>query len=518
MAPSAIRIRIGRALRACSAPLLLSLVAFSGCTDEVGGDGWVPPQPTAMGGSAGTNSGGEGGDDAPMTGGKGGGGGKAGSSSGGKGGSGGRAGSGMTEAGAGGDAPSGPVCGNGTLEEGEECDDGNTKSGDGCTSNCRSGCEQCERTHCKQVFAQHVPTVADFYGDCFEMPGNATEGKAAGTPRKDLCGAVVDCVRKQACAQFVADDAVQGRAIQYQFISCFCDRDITEPGYLNKCQVAPLGPDPKIEDNTFIPGKCERQFMEASERDSLGEAFNGIATAKLKPLGAANLLLLECDRKLCFEECFPEESAGAVAQITDDISATRSDAGESALGALIADAQRTSLNTDFAFLNAAAIEPEYFAHAEGGWLFSATVGRNADADGRVLESEVTTAFFGVESRNNSTNLEGGLELVSLQLTGQEVYEFLESRIGVVDVSGLTYTWDAAVTSLGVRITEVRIGNTLIDKAATYSIAMNDNLATEVTAAKNVVKSGKNPVRDLIEYLKAQDEPIAPPAPRVTRLN
>lgn len=521
MAQSVIRFRVGQALRGCTGPLLLSLVAFSGCTDEVGGDGWVPPSPTTMGGSAGTHSGGEGGDDAPMTGGTGGNGGKAGSSSGGKGGrggSGGRAGSGTTDAGAGGDAPSGPVCGNGTQEEGEECDDGNTKSGDGCTSNCRSGCEVCEKTHCKEVFEQHVPTVANFYGDCFEMPGNATEGKAAGTPRKELCGAVVDCVRKQKCAQFVADDAIEGRAIQYQFISCFCDRDITEPSYLNKCQVAPLGPDPKVEDNTFIPGECERQFMEASERDSLGEAFNGIATAKLKPLGAANLLLLECDRKLCFEECFPEESAGAVAQITDDISATRSDAGESALGALIADAHRASLSTDFAFLDASSIEPEYFAHPEGGWTFEATEGRSADADGRVLESEVTAALFGVEVRNNSTNLAGGKELVSVELTGQEIYDFLESRLGVVDVSGLTYTWDAAIVPPAARITEVRAGNTVLDRAVNYSVAMSDKLLTQVTVAKNVVKSGKNPASELLAYLKAQNQPIAPPAPRVTRLN
>src|SRR5690625_2059201 len=30
-----------------------------------------------------------------------------------------------------------PVCGNGILEEGEACDDGNTASGDGCSSTCQ---------------------------------------------------------------------------------------------------------------------------------------------------------------------------------------------------------------------------------------------------------------------------------------------------------------------------------------------------------------------------------------------
>jgi TonB family protein len=33
--------------------------------------------------------------------------------------------------------PADPVCGNGSLESGEECDDGNTTSGDGCSATCR---------------------------------------------------------------------------------------------------------------------------------------------------------------------------------------------------------------------------------------------------------------------------------------------------------------------------------------------------------------------------------------------
>src|SRR3990172_2900972 len=32
--------------------------------------------------------------------------------------------------------PPGPVCGNGTLDPGEMCDDGNTVAGDGCAANC----------------------------------------------------------------------------------------------------------------------------------------------------------------------------------------------------------------------------------------------------------------------------------------------------------------------------------------------------------------------------------------------
>jgi TonB family protein len=36
-----------------------------------------------------------------------------------------------------GDAPADPVCGNGAVEAGEQCDDGNAASGDGCSATCR---------------------------------------------------------------------------------------------------------------------------------------------------------------------------------------------------------------------------------------------------------------------------------------------------------------------------------------------------------------------------------------------
>jgi len=36
-----------------------------------------------------------------------------------------------------GDAPAEPVCGNGSVEAGEQCDDGNTNGGDGCSATCR---------------------------------------------------------------------------------------------------------------------------------------------------------------------------------------------------------------------------------------------------------------------------------------------------------------------------------------------------------------------------------------------
>src|SRR5262245_26190252 len=41
------------------------------------------------------------------------------------------------DTGGGGDDDSPPGCGNNTMDPGEQCDDGNTTSGDGCSSSCQ---------------------------------------------------------------------------------------------------------------------------------------------------------------------------------------------------------------------------------------------------------------------------------------------------------------------------------------------------------------------------------------------
>ena len=56
-----------------------------------------------------------------------------------------------------------PVCGNGAIETGEQCDDGNTESGDGCSALCRLEQTSCEGEHyCTEV-------QASWGGTC---PGN----------------------------------------------------------------------------------------------------------------------------------------------------------------------------------------------------------------------------------------------------------------------------------------------------------------------------------------------------------
>lgn len=85
----------------------------------------------------------------------------------------------------------GPVCGNGTVESGEQCDDGNTHSGDGCDSTCRieagsAGCFriQSERTD-KWLTVDGAGKVAAISttqpgGEVFELVTSGTKYKLKG--------------------------------------------------------------------------------------------------------------------------------------------------------------------------------------------------------------------------------------------------------------------------------------------------------------------------------------------------
>ncbi|MDO8630242.1 MAG: DUF4215 domain-containing protein, partial [Phycisphaerales bacterium] len=70
------------------------------------------------------------------------------------------------DGGGGGNAPS---CGNGTVETGEQCDDGNTVSGDGCSATC-------------QTEEPPPPAPSDLDGDGIRDDIDECPGTARGTP------------------------------------------------------------------------------------------------------------------------------------------------------------------------------------------------------------------------------------------------------------------------------------------------------------------------------------------------
>ena len=140
------------------------------------------------------------------------------------------------------------------------------------------------------------------------------------------------------------------------------------------------------------------------------------------------------------------ELAVAEAPITRALSP----AGESALGNLIADAQREAMGTSFAFMNPGGIR--------------------ADLDGGPITwgDLLTVQPF-------------GNTLVRMDLTGAQVLTLLEQqwanaeRPRLLQVSGLRVTYDAS-RPVGQRVLTVDVAGAPLDPAATYSVTVNSFMA------------------------------------------
>lgn len=181
-----------------------------------------------------------------------------------------------------------------------------------------------------------------------------------------------------------------------------------------------------------------------------------------------------------------------------NITRAENGAGESALGNLIADAQRAVHATDFAFMNAGGIRADITA-------------------GEVTWGEL----FTVQPFGNS--------LVKMELTGQQIYTLLEQQwVGqtfarILKTSGLRYTWNAAAP-VGSRIVAIYRNGVPIDTGAMYSVTVNSFLAD---GGDNflVLRDGVNRVGGavdldaLIAYIQSIPQPFTSAIEgRIQRLN
>ncbi|WP_255473010.1 bifunctional UDP-sugar hydrolase/5'-nucleotidase [Planomicrobium sp. CPCC 101079] len=176
---------------------------------------------------------------------------------------------------------------------------------------------------------------------------------------------------------------------------------------------------------------------------------------------------------------------------TEAITKTSDDSGESALGNLIADSQRTAMNTDFAFMNPGGIRADLNA-------------------GPITWGELYT----IQPFGNI--------LVSATYTGQQIKDVLEQQFRadnkqtVLQVSGLTYTYSKEAP-IGSKITNLEDadGNTIaLDKE--YTVTVNNFLSTGGDGFSKLI-GGKDPVvgpvdLDALEaYIADLDAPVSAPA-------
>ncbi len=180
-----------------------------------------------------------------------------------------------------------------------------------------------------------------------------------------------------------------------------------------------------------------------------------------------------------------------IGETTAAITRTQTAAGESALGDLIAEAQRVSIGADLAVMNPGGIR--------------------ADLDaGSVTWGEL----FTVQPFGNT--------VVGLTLTGQQIYDLLNQQWGapqpaggrILQIAGFGYTWSSAIAEGDLRVVEVHdADNQPLDLAASYRVAANNFIAT---GGDNftVLRGGTNQVGGpidldaLIDYVDTLPQPFS----------
>ena len=199
-----------------------------------------------------------------------------------------------------------------------------------------------------------------------------------------------------------------------------------------------------------------------------------------------------------------------------DISRKPNDAGESALGDVMADAQLSATraadtgNAVAAFMNPGGIREDIRFAASGN-----------EADGELTFQEA----FAVHPFGNS--------LVTMSLTGAQIDALLEQQFSgsdegdyrILQVSdGFTYTWDAAAPPESkVDASSITIDGVVVDPNASYRITVNSYLADGGSGFSVLVEGtdrtgGKIDLEALVAYF-ANAGAVAPgPQDRITRLN
>ncbi len=181
------------------------------------------------------------------------------------------------------------------------------------------------------------------------------------------------------------------------------------------------------------------------------------------------------------------------------ITTSEAPSGESAMGNLIADAQRAGTSAQFAFMNPGGIR----------------TGLNS---GEVTWGEL----FAVQPFGN--------DLISMDLTGAQIRTLLEqqwlnqSTPRLLKVSGLRYTWDMT-RPIGDRVTEIRDAeNNAVEPATSYRVTVNsfiaaggDNFSALTQGTNRVV--GPTDLNALVQYIETLPQPFSAAVDgRIVRLN
>jgi 5'-nucleotidase len=179
-----------------------------------------------------------------------------------------------------------------------------------------------------------------------------------------------------------------------------------------------------------------------------------------------------------------------IAVAAHDISGKETDAGESALGDLVADGQRAAMHADVAFVTTGSLRAD------------------------IAQGNVTWGNLYTVQPFSAT-------VLSMTMTGAQVRSVLEQQWQQplpphnLAVSGLSYTFDESRPA-GSRVVSIAVNGTPLDDTAKYTAAMVDYLAsggdgyTVFTKGTDVV-NGPVDVDALVTYMGSLPQPVNPPA-------
>lgn len=176
-----------------------------------------------------------------------------------------------------------------------------------------------------------------------------------------------------------------------------------------------------------------------------------------------------------------------IAEAAHPITRQTNVAGESALGDLMADAQRQAMGTDFAFM-----------HPEG------------------IASDIPPGA--ITKADHYTVHPANLNLIKVEMTGEQIYTLLNqqwtdatSTGRFLQVSGLHYTWDANQPT-GERIVAIMKNGRPLQKDALYTVAVNEYLVgggerfSILTQANNPVV-GPFVAEAFLEFVQTRPQPL-----------
>lgn len=179
-------------------------------------------------------------------------------------------------------------------------------------------------------------------------------------------------------------------------------------------------------------------------------------------------------------------------------------AGESSLGDLIADSQRSEMHTDIAFADTGSLNSNQI---------NGTI-KWKDLESVLSPDSALAAKYGGQYSHS--------RMASSEFTGEGIHEALERQWGAsktggnISVSGMTYVCNVS-QPVGKRISNILVNGVQMDPKATYTAAVTLSSAKYLKTGKNLT-FGPEDLDALVTYVRSSPKPLTVTGERICLLS